>query len=525
MLRTISSCLLALALAPLANATRYHVNLNATGANIGSNWNDAFVDLQSALSLAIPGDEIWVAAGVYKPTNHTDRTIAFALQDGVDLFGGFAGGETELIQRDLANNITVLSGDIGQPGSIADNSHTVVKANNITTTITLDGFRIMSGNSGNGNNGGGVSATNITNGLLIVKNCHIVRNTSQNYGGGIYLAAARLTIENCLLELNQTSGGSGGAICNGNNNGGYSSLTILDSRFTNNTARLGACLYNTVRYEDLVIDRCTFTNNTGSISLIEVDDFSSARMSNSYVIGNTVNDFGGSVIRVNSFNEEDAFSMVNCTVVQNFNLYENGIQDEIVRLEDPQHRVTNCIIYKNTAYNDRQLNEQAQVSYSIIEGGYPNGSNIIVSDPLFTTPYSSDPGNFDAIDYDYTLLPSSPAINVGSDQAVIEPYNRDLAQQPRIQGEVVDLGCYETDQTVAILEDVRDTRWFFDPTRSELHLLDAMNGPRGTIAIHDMSGKLITTIQPNARVHQLLLSTGAYVAVSPERGTLKFVVP
>jgi len=75
------------------------------------------------------------------------------------------------------------------------------------------------------------------------------------------------------------------------------------------------------------------------------------------------------------------------------------------------------------------------------------------------------------------------------------------------------------------METVHDTRWFFDPTRSELHLMDAMNGPRGTIAIHDMSGKLITTIQPNARVHHLLLLTGAYVAVSPERGTLKFVVP
>ncbi|MEZ4738608.1 MAG: hypothetical protein R2818_04440 [Flavobacteriales bacterium] len=40
----------------------------------------------------------------------------------------------------MVNNITVLSGDIGQLGESSDNSHNIITANNITTNITVDGF-------------------------------------------------------------------------------------------------------------------------------------------------------------------------------------------------------------------------------------------------------------------------------------------------------------------------------------------------------------------------------------------------
>ena len=90
----------------LANpsGTTYYVNDDATGVNNGTNWTDAFTDLQSALNKAVTGDEIWVAAGTYQPSVTIDdssdpRTAAFILKSGVKIYGGFAGDEKDLTKR------------------------------------------------------------------------------------------------------------------------------------------------------------------------------------------------------------------------------------------------------------------------------------------------------------------------------------------------------------------------------------------------------------------------------------------
>ena len=70
-----------------------------------SGWVNA-CDLQTALTGAVSGDQILVAAGMYKPTTDpTDRTATFQLKSGVALYGGFAGTETSLDQRNPATKI------------------------------------------------------------------------------------------------------------------------------------------------------------------------------------------------------------------------------------------------------------------------------------------------------------------------------------------------------------------------------------------------------------------------------------
>src|SRR5687767_14573645 len=101
--------------------TRYVDVSLTTGANDGSSWSDAYqgVDgLANALAAAASGDEIWVAAGTYKPMTTLTRTISITLVNGVGVHGGFAGGETSLAERDPVANPTVLSGDLaGDDGS------------------------------------------------------------------------------------------------------------------------------------------------------------------------------------------------------------------------------------------------------------------------------------------------------------------------------------------------------------------------------------------------------------------------
>ncbi len=132
-----------------------YVDDDAPGANNGTSWANAFRNLQSALSAATPGTQIWVAAGTYRPTAGTNRGETFSLRPGVAVYGGFPGNGTGCspAHRDWQAHPTILSGNIGDPAVATDNSHRVVTANNVGASSVLDGFHLVDARS-NGNGGG-----------------------------------------------------------------------------------------------------------------------------------------------------------------------------------------------------------------------------------------------------------------------------------------------------------------------------------------------------------------------------------
>ena len=87
---------------------RIYVDAYATGASNGRSWYDAFTNLQSALAAAQPGDSVWVSLGIYTPDS--GRTSTFQIKSGVQLYGGFAGVETRLEQRNWNTFRTILKG-------------------------------------------------------------------------------------------------------------------------------------------------------------------------------------------------------------------------------------------------------------------------------------------------------------------------------------------------------------------------------------------------------------------------------
>ncbi|MGY6588994.1 MAG: choice-of-anchor Q domain-containing protein [Wenzhouxiangella sp.] len=150
--------LLLLLLTVSAQAAPCLVDQSAKGSNNGSSWTDAYVDLQLALGNQACA-EIWVAAGSYKPTSDpTNRAATFLIGEGVSIYGGFAGGENSLVERDWTANVTVLSGDIDnndrvdQHGrtphyldQVGANSHTVVTVGPGQSWASLDGLQITGG--------------------------------------------------------------------------------------------------------------------------------------------------------------------------------------------------------------------------------------------------------------------------------------------------------------------------------------------------------------------------------------------
>lgn len=191
------------ALIPLSAATIY-VKHDALGSNNGSSWADAYTNLQTAITAANSGDQIWIAKGTYKPTT-TTRTIYFVMKTGVSLYGGFAGTETAIDQRDIINNETILSGEIGT-ASADDNTH-MVCVFNIVNTITMDGFTITGGYSNGGsigswtNDGGGIMINSGCSSLvfnnLIIKNNYALWN-----GSGVFINSSGSVFTNCLFVEN-----------------------------------------------------------------------------------------------------------------------------------------------------------------------------------------------------------------------------------------------------------------------------------------------------------------------------------
>ncbi|NOX57636.1 MAG: S8 family serine peptidase, partial [Planctomycetes bacterium] len=221
------------------------VDVDAQGTNVGTNWQDAFTSLQSALTVATNSgmvDEIWVAEGVYYPTLGEDRSEHFRMLDGVGIFGGFLGNETNRVQRDITTYETILSGDIGVLGDETDNTFHIVIASNVNSTGILDGFTLADGrasgaaqdeddigaaivnvggspqirgilfrnnfSTGEFPDGGGGAVFNTEGADAIFVDCRFVNNESRQ-GGAVYVRASSPRFLNCRFEDGTAQAGGG----------------------------------------------------------------------------------------------------------------------------------------------------------------------------------------------------------------------------------------------------------------------------------------------------------------------------
>ncbi|MEE9438112.1 MAG: choice-of-anchor Q domain-containing protein [Saprospiraceae bacterium] len=483
---------------------RIFVDSSQTSASqLGTSWATAYTNLDNAIATAHACDivsEIWMAKGTYLPA--TDKTgnaspgeprdKTFYISKELKIYGGFAGGETTLAQRDVLNNKTILSGDLnnddvaGIPtaqlrshSSRADNAFNVVHidatADNtiISNSCEIDGLYIQ---DGNGANGAGIfneaeksfpSTGNESS--PIIRNCHFQRNASASDGGAIYnrgIGANVLTvIDYCSFDKN--SGRDGGAISNYAKSDGDASVTITNCTFYNNESTSDGGAIRNVGEDFSIfsntkcnpfISHCEFVQNVavnigGAISnaslsggeVMPIID-NSIFFLNSGIRGGAM---GGSGMSCHMFVD-------NCSFAKNSGSAGGSVSFNSA----PSSTFNNSIFWDNTGGFPFQSSggTNAVINFCIYDDGNPNGTVVFVGAATGSNNIDFDPLFIDATHvntFNLRLAENSPAINGG--QPFFTSLGSDLAGNPRIAQDTVDMGAYEFDPcpiTKSIIADI-----------------------------------------------------------------------
>ena len=163
-----------------------YVKKDAKGSNNGENWQDALTELSTALDFAKAHQkeftekeplQIWVAGSAnysYSPKVGDGVAIdkaTFAMVKNVKIYGGFAGNETALLQRNWYANPTVLSGRVNNAG--VAHIGRLITSEGAMGVATLDGFRLKYAAPINGKKG---VAIYVANGSPHFENCAITDN-------------------------------------------------------------------------------------------------------------------------------------------------------------------------------------------------------------------------------------------------------------------------------------------------------------------------------------------------------------
>jgi predicted outer membrane repeat protein len=404
-----------------------YVDHSASGANTGFNWPDAFNSLQDALDFVIPGCEVWVAKGTYKPSsfydleifyNDTIRNYHFRLINGVGIYGGFNGNETVLGQRDFSANETILSGDVGFSGYEGDNCYNVIynpsQTPSIDSTAVIDGFTITGASYENGSFGTYGGGMRNENSSPTIANCNFLQNNAYEGGGMSNKSSSSPLVTNCRFIQNQCFLFGGGVY-----NGSSSFPKFTDCEFISNTSGYGGALVTDEASMD--ITNCLIIENTaiyggGLFNMYATIDITGCTLSGNIAVPDA---------------DEEAWGGGMCNMAS-----EVTLNNSIISGNQASHA-------GNEIYIMALATETTALNYSC----YSNGPNDIVkydSNGIFLPDaycITSDPAFVDPAGGDYRLYGFSPAVNTGNNS-----YNllaTDIRGKARIQNAVIDMGAYE----------------------------------------------------------------------------------
>jgi parallel beta-helix repeat protein len=474
-----------------------HVSAAGDDANDGLTWATAKRTVQAGLNAAQAGRQVWVAAGTYVEN--------ITLKAGVALYGGFAGYETKMYQRDWTANQTILDGNqagcvVTAPsgatqstridgfvirngagavypycgGILCSAASPTIANNTITGNSGTDGAGISSepasiplivGNTITGNTGGGI---NCYGGALIINN-----SITNNTGGGVlcYIDPVAATLPEIISNKIAANGGSG-IYCDAQSASYVASPLIVGNTITDNIASSsgggGICYLgsSTVPGAGTIANNVITGNVSAGTSSIVAGGgiycyFASPAIAGNTIMGNNAYKGGGiycyyaspaiasNVIAGNSASRYGGGICSHISyspTIANNTIVGNYAKDGggIYCVAGTQS-ITNTII----AFNSSGIcaSSTTTLRYDCVYGNI-DYNYYGATDPTGTNGnISVDPGLAQMPYVNVHIQPGSPCVDAGDD-AVVKSDWVDMDGQPRKQGVHVDIGADESDGTV-----------------------------------------------------------------------------
>jgi hypothetical protein len=431
-----------------------YVNAEAAGSQNGTSWQDAYVTLTDALNAADYNDQLWVKEGIFSERIH--------IPNGVAVYGGFAGTETELQQRDYTTYLSVIDAAYSGIAVTIDNS--------ADPATRLDGCVVI---RGNGLHGGGIKI--ISSAPTVVNNL-ILYNKTDGAGAGLSIWGIKYTppeavpyiADNFIAENrsgNDEGDGGGIAVI------GSSPYIIGNTFLRNEATRNGGAIacwrssqpliaYNYIFANsastpvNYYTDYITETDGGGAIFASSTDldgwpipdSVAAPKIYNNVIAANAAFK-GGGICVINSIRTDlGVAEIVNNTITSNQGggvywsnttptIVNNLIAYNSIGLHQYVFGMTSYDIRANCVYGNQTQNDALDyVGLAALTGTDGN----ISADPLIVDYRSGK----------LHLQPGSPCIDAGLSAAIDPDWTDDIDGQDRIQGDSVDIGADESDGTL-----------------------------------------------------------------------------
>jgi Bacterial Ig-like domain (group 3)/Right handed beta helix region len=381
-------------------------------------------------------------------------------QEGVIDLSTTEGGQGTLT---ISNNVTIDGfGVIEGGGNIGSATNAQPFVIDPGVTAVLNNLTII---NGVGSDGGGIT----NHGTLTVSGCFFSGNTGVI--GGAIDNDGTLIVSNSFLSRNYAS--DGGGIWN------TGAAAVTNSFLSGNISAYGGGIWNS---GSATVSVCTLSGNSAS-GAGGIWNSGNVTVSNSTLEYNVTTLFGGGGIA----NDSGTVTITNTTLAENSaqSSVGGGIENDFGTVT-----VSSSTISDNSAYDGGGISNEGNLNLTnTIVANNSGGSDLDDFDPIGTAQnnliqsenyndiQNGVNGNIVGLDphlssLDYyggptptiALLPGSPAIGTGNptlipdDPATGQPYTTDQRGQPRLSGETLDIGAFESQPQLLVVNTTSDNQ-------------------------------------------------------------------